>query len=401
MAEPDPVKPPLWLRAEHKPREARVAVVPADAARLVAAGFPVTVESDAERAFRIEDYVAAGCATAAEGAWRERAPAEAIVVGLKELPPELGPFRHRHVHFAHVFKGQRGWRETLRAFATGGGTLLDLEYLVDEDGRRVAAFGERAGFVGAALGLLALAGQRAGREPPLGALVPRDDAESLLDEVRAALAAVPPDAPGGARAPRVLVIGARGQSGRGAVAAAEAVGAEVTAWDVEETAAGGPFDAVRAHDVLASCVFVDAPLAPFTTRAQLARPGRRLGVVVDVGCDPFGAHNPLPLYTATTSLASPSRRLLEPAAGEPPLDLIAIDHLPSLLPVESSTDFSARLLPHLLALDRPDRGVWARAVRVFEERLRAALDAGGGEAGGGTENGADPGSRDDGARGLA
>lgn len=373
-----PVKPLLWLRAEHKPREARVAVVPAAAARLVTAGFEVVVEASAERAFRIEDYVAAGCGTAEEGAWRERAPDDAVVIGLKELDPSLGPFRHRHVHFAHAFKGQRGWRETLRAFADGGGFLFDLEYLVDEDGRRIAAFGEQAGFVGAALGLLALAGQRAGRRPSLGALEPWRDGAALVDEARAALADT-----GGATPPSVLVIGARGRSGRGALAACGAIGATVTAWDVEETAGGGPFDAVREHDVLVSCVFVDAPLPPFTTREQLALPGRRLGVVADVGCDPFGEHNPLPLYDATTSLGEPTRRLLDASGDEPPLDLIAIDHLPSLLPLESSEAFSADLLPHLLTLDRPDEGVWARAARVFEARLRDALDDADGRGEGG------------------
>ena len=372
-------KPLLWLRAEHKPREARAAVVPADAARLVAAGHEVVVEASAERAFPIEDYVAAGCGTAAEHAWRE-APDEAIVIGLKELGAGLGPFRHRHVHFAHAFKGQAGWSETLRAYAAGGGRLFDLEYLVDERGRRVAAFGERAGFVGAALALLALAAGRDGRVPPLAALEPWPSVDALVDEVRAALAA-------STAAGRVLVIGARGRSGRGAVELCEAAGVDVTAWDVEQTAAGGPFDAVREHDALISCVFVDSPLPPFTTLAHLAGPGRRLRVIADVGCDPSGDYNPLPLYRRVTTLDEPVRRLLGEGAersadvdtagadGDPPLDLVAIDHLPSLLPIESSVTFSGELLPHLLTLDRPDEGVWARAAAVFDARLAEALDA--------------------------
>ncbi|HPD94119.1 MAG TPA: saccharopine dehydrogenase, partial [Pararhodobacter sp.] len=49
----------------------------------------------------------------------------------------------------------------------------------------------------------------------------------------------------------------------------------------------------------------------------------------------------------------------------PPLDVMAIDNLPSLLPVESSRDFAAQLLPHLQGLDRPDQGVWARAEGEF------------------------------------
>ena len=42
----------------------------------------------------------------------------------------------------------------LSRFAAGGGALLDLEYLVDGKGRRLAAFGFWAGYLGAALAVL-------------------------------------------------------------------------------------------------------------------------------------------------------------------------------------------------------------------------------------------------------
>ena len=45
---------------------------------------------------------------------------------------------------------------------------------------------------------------------------------------------------------------------------------------------------------------------------------------------------------------------------------MAIDKLPSLLPLESAQDFSAQLLAHLLALDRIETGVWGRARAEFE-----------------------------------
>ena len=48
---------------------------------------------------------------------------------------------------------------------------------------------------------------------------------------------------------------------------------------------------------------------------------------------------------------------------------MAIDNLPSLLPVESSQDFAAQLLPSLLTLDDLDAGVWGRAKAVFDRHL--------------------------------
>jgi len=44
---------------------------------------------------------------------------------------------------------------------------------------------------------------------------------------------------------------------------------------------------------------------------------------------------------------------------------MAIDNLPSLLPVESSDDYAMQLLPSLLTLDDLNAGVWGRAFREF------------------------------------
>ncbi|HTL11360.1 MAG TPA: saccharopine dehydrogenase, partial [Bdellovibrionota bacterium] len=144
--------PHIWLRAESKPKEERTALTPNDARRLLTAGFQVTVERSPLRAFEDEGYERVGCALAPTGSWLSKAPAEAFILGLKELPDADFELGHRHIYFAHVFKNQVGWQRTLKRFAAGGGVLLDLEYLTDSEGRRVSAFGHWAGFVGAGVG---------------------------------------------------------------------------------------------------------------------------------------------------------------------------------------------------------------------------------------------------------
>jgi saccharopine dehydrogenase (NAD+, L-lysine-forming) len=75
---------------------------------------------------------------------------DAYIIGLKELPEDDDtPLTHTHIFFAHCYKYQAGWRELLARFAAGGGRVLDLEFLTNAAGRRVAAFGRSAGFVGA------------------------------------------------------------------------------------------------------------------------------------------------------------------------------------------------------------------------------------------------------------
>jgi len=369
-------RPPLWLRDEPKSGERRAALTPDAVATLVRAGFEVTVERSEARAFAAEDYRAAGARLADAGDWRS-APLEAVIVGLKELDAELGPFTRRHVHFAHVFKRQQGWRELLQAFGDGGGQLFDLEYLVDERGRRIAAFGYWAGYVGAALGVLAMAAERRDGAPLSGPLAAWSDRDALLLDVQRAAQALGTNGQG--RPPvRALVIGASGRSGRGAMDLLRSVGIESTDWERAETASGGPFDAVREHELLVNCVFVAEPVPPFTTREHLGEPGRRTRAIVDVSCDPFGEANVLPVYRRPTTLSEPVERLIDAAAGhaDPALDLIAIDHLPSLLPRESSEDFCAQLLPALLELHGDDdfgHGPFGRAAEVFRREGDAAM----------------------------
>ena len=125
----------VWVRAEQRPNEDRVGLTPDGAKALIAAGYKVTVEESRTRILPMQGYVDAGCAMAPEGSWPQ-APDDAVIFGLKELPEDGTPLRHRHIMFGHAYKGQSSGRKLLERFKAGGGALLDLEYLTDDDGRR-------------------------------------------------------------------------------------------------------------------------------------------------------------------------------------------------------------------------------------------------------------------------
>jgi len=346
----------LWVRAEQRPNEERVGLTPEGAAALIAKGIKVTVEQSHVRAIPIEGYRAAGCAIAPENSWPE-APVEAIIFGLKELPEDGTPLPHRHIMFGHAFKGQHSGRRLLERFRAGGGTLYDLEYLVDEDGRRVAAFGYWAGYAGAAVSLMAWAAAQAGEIcAPVATFGGRD---ALLDDLRARL-----DATGKPR-PRAIVIGALGRVGTGAADLCEALDVSTTKWDMAETATGGPFPDILEHDLFLNCIFARPGTPVFVPKSALEAP-RRLSVIGDVACDPDSDYNPVPVYEHATTWQEPALRV----ADDPVLDVMAIDNLPSLLPVESSTDYAAQLLASLATLDKLDAGVWARAKAVFDDTMK-------------------------------
>ncbi|MFF4250259.1 saccharopine dehydrogenase [Streptomyces sp. NPDC001663] len=336
----------LWLRHEVRSTERRTPIVPSDARRLVDGGVTLTVEESPQRIFPIEEYEAAGCGVAPAGSWVS-APEDAVVLGLKELPDGPGELTHRHIFFGHAYKQQPGAEALLRRFAAGGGTLLDLEYLVDDHGRRLAAFGFWAGYLGAALAVL----QQRGRL--VAPLTPTSKEELDVTLQPAA----------GDEEFTALVIGALGRSGRGARVAFHTAGIEPTCWDLAETR---DLDrpALLAHDAMVNAVLATTPVPPFVREEDLDDPARRLRTLCDVTCDVGSPLNVLPVYDRTTDWTDPVRRLRK----EPPLDLIAIDNLPSLLPAESSTDFSAALVPQLLEFGVG--GPWGRCLDRFHQACR-------------------------------
>ncbi len=344
--------PHLWVRAEERPNEERVGLMPEGAAQLIAQGFRITVEDSDQRSIPLAEYIAAGCETAPQSGW-VNAPDDAIIFGLKELPETDSPLRHRHIMFGHAYKGQPAGRRLLDRFAAGGGTLYDLEYLTDDTGRRVAAFGYWAGYAGAAVSALAWAAQARGDIcPPVDTFA---SAAQLADHLRGNLAGA---------APRALIIGALGRVGTGAADLCTAAGIAVTRWDMAETASGGPFPQILEHDIFLNCILA-GPGCPVFVPATAPTDARTLRVIGDIACDPTSDFSPIKVYDRTTDWLSPVLRV----HATPPLDVMAIDNLPSLLPRESSADFAAQLLPHLACLSSLSTGVWGRAADTFRAHL--------------------------------
>lgn len=342
----------LWVRAEQRDNEQRVGLTPGGARSLLERGIRVTVERSSVRSIPIDGYVAAGCEIAPENAW-PNAPHDAIIFGLKELPDDGTPLRHRHIMFGHAYKGQPAGQVLLDRFAAGGGTLYDLEYLVDETGRRVAAFGYWAGFAGAAVAYHAWVAQQ--HDAIGAAITPFADKEALLAAMRGAW-------PG--HRPRALIIGALGRVGTGAADFCDALGIEVTKWDIAETAGGGPFPEVLEHEMFLNCILA-RPGCPVFVPASTVTDSRSLRVIGDIACDPSSDFSPIKVYDEVTSWAEPARRVHD----DPPLDVVAIDNLPSLLPTESSEDYAAQLLASLGQLPHLATGVWQRAEFEFQRHL--------------------------------
>ena len=346
----------IWVRAEQRAHETRVGLTPDGAAALLKAGYAVTVEASDTRAITTKRYADAGCTIATEHSWPD-APKDAVIFGLKELPDDGTPLPHRHIMFGHAYKGQSAGRALLQRFKAGGGTLFDLEYLTNDTGRRVAAFGYWAGFAGAAVTLKCWAAQQRGEVA--GPVSPYPNAGDLKSALAAEIKAA------GSPPQTALIIGALGRVGTGAADLCRAMGVAVTGWDMAETAHGGPFPEILDHDLFFNCILAE-PTTPAFVRPDAPTSPRKLRVIGDIACDPDSDFNPVQVYDCATTWGEPALRVHD----DPPLDVMAIDNLPSMLPLESSEDFAGQLLPTLLDLSEDTNGVWARAKAIFHDHVK-------------------------------
>jgi saccharopine dehydrogenase (NAD+, L-lysine-forming) len=252
----------------------------------------------------------------------------------------------------------------------GGGKLLDLEYLTETPGgRRVAAFGYHAGFAGAALALKAWSWQQVHRGnsenkelPPLPAVTPYASEEALVQEISKDLEqafirrkSLSSDGDEIAKLPTALVVGALGRCGSGAINLLERVGflsSSIAKWDINETKAGGPFPEILNFNVFINCIFLAGSIPPFMTLEMLREKDSNLSVIADVSCDAMSPFNPIPVYNIYTTFKEPTVRVELGDVGREKkvLDVISIDHLPSMVPREASEAFSKGVLPNLLQL---------------------------------------------------
>lgn len=144
----------IGIRTEDKSEwEQRTPLIPEDIAALRAKGLPVVVQKSPQRAFTDDAFSRAGVPLQADLNDCD------VIIGLKEIPiDQLAPDR-TYVFFSHVIKGQPYNMPMLKRLMTLGDTLIDYERIVDDQGRRLIAFGQYAGLAGMINGLWAL-GQR-------------------------------------------------------------------------------------------------------------------------------------------------------------------------------------------------------------------------------------------------
>ncbi len=402
--------------------EKRTPVTPDLARKLVTeADLEILVQPSARRVFHDKEYVRAGAAMS------ENLDESSVILGVKEIPPDLFLPDTAYVFFSHVIKGQPYNMPMLQRMLDLGCTLVDYEKICDESGRRLIFFGRFAGLAGAIDTLWAL-GRRLETEgftTPLAEIEPAHAYDSLHEAKLAIRVAGERIASDGL--PASLLPMTFGIAGYGNVAGgvreilAELPTRDIAPADlgsilddpsprciyqttfreehlVEPKLADGTFNLQDYYDrpegyvpsfeqylphltVLMNCTYWDERYPRLVTKKQLrtlyasgSRP--RLKVIGDLGCDIEGAIECTLKCTEPSDpvyVYQPQTETIESGVeGNGPV-VLAVDILPAELPREASEEFSDALAHLLPALARADYRVGFEDLDLPPELLRAVI----------------------------
>ena len=343
--------PKILLRSEYR-IERRTPLTPKDAQKLIENHIIVYVEKSNMRIYSIEEYFQIGCIIIDEGSWIDFADENTLILGLKELPESiLTTIRateelYNFAHFQHCLKNQIDSRQTLRNLAYCN--LYDFEYVtLPKTSTRLLAFGEEAGFVGAALAMM----NWITTHDPYESITFGEFKEDIIFELKEKLRSLP----------KIIIIGANGRCGKGARELFAQVGAtNVTKWDIAETQKPGPYVELLDYDILINSILLQEDAIPnvFLTE-ELIRREKRLKIIVDVSCNVLSKNNVLPFCDTYTTFDAPF-------ITKHGINVCTIDNLPSLIPFDASVNFSKQLT--LLLLSNTAM-IWKNCLSVFKKKL--------------------------------
>jgi alanine dehydrogenase len=359
------------IKETKNPIDNRVALTPKQVAELNDR-FPqhqIVVQSSDIRAYTDDEYRAEGVQVINDVNDAD------ILFGIKEAKINSLISNKQYFFFGHIAKMQEYNRPLLQAFIQKGITFYDYEYLTDNQGQRVCAFGWWAGVVGLYYTL-----QGYGLKYKLYSL-PKPDNRFTLAQLIDSLKSV--------NLPKVkILVTGRGRVSQGVQYVLKNIGAiKMTEEEYFSTKEvnhisycvayadhlckrkdGKPFSSMDFKqnpqeyesdferwalqtDILISAHFWD-PMAPvYLTKELLLRPDLRIRMVGDITCDINGcikstvrsSTHDAPFYDY-----NPSTQKEEPAfSSENNISVMAVDTCPNALAMETSEYFGKMLITHV------------------------------------------------------
>jgi saccharopine dehydrogenase (NAD+, L-lysine-forming) len=386
------------LREEKSPPDKRVPLTPLICSELsrVYPNVEIVVQPSRIRCYSDEEYTSFGVTL------QENLEDCDILMGVKEVPPELIIPGKTYFFFSHTIKKQPHNQKLMKALIAKKVRMIDYETLTDKNHNRIIGFGRYAGVVGAYNGILGY-----GLKYDLFRLKPahlcRDRAEMEEELKRVKLPNIKIALTGGGRVANGVIetLGAlriRKVTAEEFLMASfrEPVYCQLNPRDYVERPDDHNFDLndffkhpehfaskfepfTKVTDLYISAHYWDPRSPKMFTAEDMKAKDFHISVIADITCDIDGS---VPTTLRASSIAQPfyGYNIVKGAEDLPftkdTICIMAVDNLPCELPRDASDDFgkdlSERALPFLFGED-PD-GIIERATLTRDGKLAPAFE---------------------------
>ncbi len=355
------------LRETKVPPDRRVAITPANAVEVVKR-FPdveIFVQPSSMRCYSDEEYRYLNIPL------KEDLSDCDLLIGVKEVSVDSLIPNKDYLFFAHVAKKQPYNRELLQVIVEKNIRLIDYEYLTDNNGTRLVAFGRWAGIVGAYNGLRAR-----GLRTDYFQLKPANECLDM-DEMYAGLKMIK-------LKPIKILVSGGGRVANGAMETLRVLNLEEVSpkdflaktYDDAVICRVDPWDYVRRKDeeefelnhffnnpeeyestfkrftqvtdMYVACHYWDPKSPVFFTKEDMKDESWRVSIIADVSCD---IKDPIPSTVRASTIVSPfygynrfEEREVTPFISPENITVMAVDNLPGELPRNASADFGENLI---------------------------------------------------------
>ncbi len=333
----------IYVRKEYLNYEIRTPITPQDVSILINHGFNIYVESSTNRIYSDTEYVKSG-ATITNEPWYNFP--NYLIIGLKQLN-HLDKLNYSsHMYFSHSYLNQSDSELILKSFGNSHSLLFDLEFFLDSNLIRLVTFGFWAGSIGTILALKQYY-NKVNQLENINNLKYFNNFNQLLNFVSDIK--LNPDI-------KIGIIGPNGNCGKGAQQILNLLGLKYIVLNKN-------FDSnmLLDLDIIINCIKLspDYNKIWFESNTKFYKPV----VISDISCDYSKPNNPIKIYNNGTTWINPiySYNNL--------VDVISIDNLPSLLPKESSDDFSKNLTKLLLDLENDINKFWENNMLIYIEKI--------------------------------
>jgi len=374
------------LRETKNPPDRRVVVSPKEA-KLMTEKFPnidLVIQTSENRCFTDQEYKDLGLVLVDDVSDCN------ILMGVKEVAKSKLIPNKKYLFFSHTAKEQDYNQPLLQKIIENKIQIIDHEYLTDENGMRLVAFGRWAGLVGAYNGLIAY-GDKTKRYSIKKANECHD-----LEELNQELSKVDLE-------PIKILITGGGRVAHGAMEILDQISGiekitaqqfltkefdhpvycQIDPWDYLKRNDGLPFDFkyftkhpdkhsstfkpyTKVTDMFVACHFWDEKSPVFMTKEDMKEDDFKISLIADVSCDIDG---PIPSTVRPSTIAEPlygydvKQEKEVGAFDQNAITVMAVDNLPGELPRNASVDFGSGLIekvfPSLFGED--DKGIIYRA----------------------------------------